>query len=254
MQHLNRVLRIDIELCPHRGGPTAHHRLDRDPLTPSTSSSPTSPPCTTVHHTGSPPTCQCVKGTRAPHFPKGRQSRTNTLTANPKTKTKTKTKAQCHFTDPDSAIMKTSAEGFQQCYNAQVAVDGEHQLIVATELTSNASDQSAMVGLLDEVKDTFDEQPGRVLAESACNRFWQCKGACSPVRHGQNHSARAFCRTPRTLSSALCAIAHLRCPGAPAHPRIESGPSIRLFVLNYLSAAPAVLRARLPDFAVHPER
>ena len=30
-------------------------------------------------------------------------------------------KAQNNFTDPDSAIMKTGAEGFQQCYNAQVA-------------------------------------------------------------------------------------------------------------------------------------
>ena len=66
--------------------------------------------------------------------------------------------------------MKTSAEGFQQCYNAQVAVDGEHQLIVATELTSNASDQGAMVGLLDEVKDTFDAQPETVLADAGyCN-------------------------------------------------------------------------------------
>ena len=40
-------------------------------------------------------------------------------------------KAQSNFTDPDSAIMKTSAEGFQQCDNAQVAVDGDHQLIAA---------------------------------------------------------------------------------------------------------------------------
>ena len=71
-------------------------------------------------------------------------------------------KAQSNFTDPDSAIMKTSAEGFQQCYNAQVTVDGEHQLIVATELGSNASDQGAMVGLLDEVKETFDAQPETV--------------------------------------------------------------------------------------------
>ena len=79
-------------------------------------------------------------------------------------------KAQSNFTDPDSAIMKTSAEGFQQCDNAQVAVDGEHQLIVATELTSNASDQGAMVGLLDEVKDTFDAQPETVLADAGyCN-------------------------------------------------------------------------------------
>ena len=79
-------------------------------------------------------------------------------------------KAQSNFTDPDSAIMKTSAEGFQQCYNAQVAVDGEHQLIVATELTTNAGDQGAMVGLLDEVKDTFDAQPETVLADAGyCN-------------------------------------------------------------------------------------
>ena len=30
-------------------------------------------------------------------------------------------KTQSNFTDPDSAIMKTGAEGFQQCYNAQMA-------------------------------------------------------------------------------------------------------------------------------------
>ena len=73
-----------------------------------------------------------------------------------------------NFTDPDSAIMKTGAEGFQQCYNAQVAVDGEHQLIVATELTSNGSDQGKMMGLLDEVKETA--QPETVLADAGyCN-------------------------------------------------------------------------------------
>ena len=64
--------------------------------------------------------------------------------------------------------MKTGAEGFRQCYNAQVAVDGEHQLIVATELTTNASDQGALVGLLDEVEDTA--QPETVLADAGyCN-------------------------------------------------------------------------------------
>ncbi len=79
-------------------------------------------------------------------------------------------KAQSNFTDPESRIMKTSTEGFQQCYNAQVAVDGDNQLLVATELTANASDQGELVGLLDEVKETFDEQPATVLADAGyCN-------------------------------------------------------------------------------------
>ena len=32
--------------------------------------------------------------------------------------------AQGNFTDPESRIMKTGSEGFRQCFNAQVAVDG----------------------------------------------------------------------------------------------------------------------------------
>ena len=42
--------------------------------------------------------------------------------------------------------------------------------MVATELTSNASDQGAIMGLLDEVKETFDAQPETVLADAGyCN-------------------------------------------------------------------------------------
>ena len=79
-------------------------------------------------------------------------------------------KAQSNFTDPESRIMKTSTEGFQQCYNAQVAVDGEQQIIVATEVTAKASDQGQMLGLLEEVEETFEETPQQVLADAGyCN-------------------------------------------------------------------------------------
>ena len=37
-------------------------------------------------------------------------------------------KAQSNFTDPESRIMRTSSEGYQQCYNAQTVVEGENQL------------------------------------------------------------------------------------------------------------------------------
>ena len=40
--------------------------------------------------------------------------------------------------------MKMSAEGYHQCYNVQAAVVGRHQLVPATEVTSNASDQGAL--------------------------------------------------------------------------------------------------------------
>ena len=74
--------------------------------------------------------------------------------------------AQSNFTDPESGIMKTSSEGFQQCYNAQVAVDGEQQLVVATDVTANASDQGGLPLLLDAVAETVGEQPETVLADA----------------------------------------------------------------------------------------
>ena len=115
-------------------------------------------------------------------------------------------KAQSNFTDPDSAIMRTSSEGFRQCCNAQVAVDGEHQLIVATELTSNGSDQGALVGLLDEVRDRFDAQPGTVLADAGyCNERdlseLEARGIDGYVatgREGKRSAARDAGRHPAT--------------------------------------------------------
>lgn len=79
-------------------------------------------------------------------------------------------KAQSNFTDPESGIMKTSGEGFQQCYNAQMAVDGEHQIIVGTHVDAQASDQGQLVPLLDEVKTNYEAVPEVVLADAGyCN-------------------------------------------------------------------------------------
>ena len=75
-------------------------------------------------------------------------------------------KAQSNFTDPESRIMKTRTEGYQQCYNAQVTVDGENQLLVANEVTTNASDQGQMIQQLDAVQATYGEVPETVLADA----------------------------------------------------------------------------------------
>ena len=78
--------------------------------------------------------------------------------------------AQDNFTDPESRIMNTSQDGYQQCCNAQVAVEGANQLVVATEVTESASDQGHLVKLLDAVEESQGERPASVLADTGyCN-------------------------------------------------------------------------------------
>ena len=74
--------------------------------------------------------------------------------------------SQDNFTDPQSRIMKTSTEGFQQCYNAQVAVDESGQLIVATGLTQSAADNQQLIPMVEKVEAHTGKRPSRILADS----------------------------------------------------------------------------------------
>lgn len=74
-------------------------------------------------------------------------------------------KAQDNFTDPQSRIMKMGGS-FEQCYNAQAAVDGESQLIVANGLTNNAADNGELLPMVEAVRDNLGELPQQVLADS----------------------------------------------------------------------------------------
>jgi len=74
-------------------------------------------------------------------------------------------RAQDNFTDPESRIMKTTA-GYDQCYNGQIAVDEDSQLIVATGLTNNATDIAQLIPLLDGVKANLGSSPQDLLADA----------------------------------------------------------------------------------------
>jgi transposase len=50
-------------------------------------------------------------------------------------------KAQYNFTDPTTKIMKANNKGFDQCGNAQAAVDRENQIIVAADVTNESNDK-----------------------------------------------------------------------------------------------------------------
>src|ERR1700738_1430894 len=74
-------------------------------------------------------------------------------------------KAQRNFTDPDSRVMPTK-NGFIQGYNAQAAVDGAHQIIVAHTLTNSPSDQAQLAPLLNAIKANLGKNPDEASADA----------------------------------------------------------------------------------------
>ena len=63
---------------------------------------------------------------------------------------------QISLTDPDSRSMATSGRGSGVVgYNVQVAVDTEHHLIVAHEVTNSGSDRSQLANIASQAKDVL---------------------------------------------------------------------------------------------------
>jgi transposase len=70
-------------------------------------------------------------------------------------------KDQYNFTDPESRIMKhSSSEGFEQDYNAQIAVDQQSLLVVGLSLSNHPNDQQ-------EVEPTLDAIPAELGSPEA---------------------------------------------------------------------------------------
>ena len=79
--------------------------------------------------------------------------------------------AQRNFTDPDSRIMADGANkgSFVQAYNAQIAVDGEAQIIVAAAVTQQTNDKQQLAPMLEQVQQNTGVKP---VATSADTGYW----------------------------------------------------------------------------------
>jgi transposase len=84
-------------------------------------------------------------------------------------------KAQRNFTDPDSRIMKAGST-YVQAYNAQAAVDADHQIIVAQALTNQPPDAEHMAPLVERIAQNLEGLPEKLSADagyfSAQNSRW----------------------------------------------------------------------------------
>ena len=74
-------------------------------------------------------------------------------------------RAQTNFTDPESRIMKTP-EGFQQCYNAQAAVDAESQVVVACDVTNQSPDVQQLRPMIEAVHVLNGSYPAELTADA----------------------------------------------------------------------------------------
>lgn len=124
-------------------------------------------------------------------------------------------KAQRNFTDPDSRIQVTR-DGVIQGYNAQIAVDEAHQIIVAQRVVTNSADWSALMPLLQQTRRNCHATPRELSADAGfCNeanlaalaRFTSCRAYLAPgrARHGQGagSAARIIKRGTRVAAMAL---------------------------------------------------
>jgi transposase len=129
--------------------------------------------------------------------------------------------AQDNFTDPDSRIMPTSAGGFEQCYNAQAAVDEGSQLIVAADLINNNSEAAMLLPMTDQVERNTGSSPRMILADTnyaseAGFRALENMGLSACVALGGEHKQRAV---KSDLPATVRMAQRLRTPEGRAHYR-----------------------------------
>lgn len=72
-----------------------------------------------------------------------------------------KDKDQINFTDEESRIMH-SADGFQQCYNAQAAVDTESHLVITSHLSAQSNDKLEVEPTLKQLQEAEQQLGGEV--------------------------------------------------------------------------------------------
>jgi transposase len=141
---------------------------------------------------------------------------------------KVKAKAQRNFTDPESRILKTG-DGFIQGYNAQLAVDSAHQIIVAHDVKAEQNDAPQMPAMLAQIR----ANTGRQAAElSADNGYFsesnlrelkkrRVRGYIAPGRTKHGNAERSKKRAAPTSALARAMAARVKRGGHRSRYRLR---------------------------------
>jgi hypothetical protein len=132
-------------------------------------------------------------------------------------------KDQYNFTDPESRIMKCSGSaGFEQAYNAQVAVDQDSLLIIACSLSNHPNDKVEAEPTLAALSPDL----GTPAAAALDNGFWSEQNlAALEKRHIEPYIATG--REPHHKSWQERFAAEPEPPAADASPQVKMAYKLR---------------------------
>jgi transposase len=99
--------------------------------------------------------------------------------------------------EPDAKLMRTP-HGHQVAYNAQIAVDAKHKLIVAFDLTNDGNDQQQLHPMAVQGKAAVAADTVTVVADTLFERR-----TGSALRAGWDHPDRAACRDREPEGQAI---------------------------------------------------
>jgi hypothetical protein len=106
---------------------------------------------------------------------------------------------QYNFTDPESRIMLTGKKTFEQCYNAQAAVDMDTMLVVGRYVTDHGNDKRELEKIVQEA-DTDEYTPERVCADAG----FFCEEEIAAVEkrneEGECQGPEVYCAVGQTLT------------------------------------------------------
>jgi len=100
---------------------------------------------------------------------------------------------QYNFTDPESSIMKANNKGWDQCGNAQAAVDSANQIIVACDVTGQSNDKQQFEPMLEQAQDNVG-QDKKIKAASADSGYYSETNA----KFAEDKEIDAYIATKRT--------------------------------------------------------
>jgi transposase len=103
---------------------------------------------------------------------------------------------QYNFTDPESSIMKANNKGWDQCGNAQAAVDSENQIIVACDVTDQSNDKQQFEPMVEQSRENVGEGK-KIKAASADSGYY----SESNVQFAEGKDIDAYIATKRSKHS-----------------------------------------------------